>query len=315
MLALAIREPGIELRNKWVFAQVTLVTGLFSFYLQFHLSKRYIYNNFSRTWFFSSILSFISTAFLYFFILEQNFKHRGNYSIEYPVYYALPVVLFFSISGIMFQGFHYTFIQKRKEQELKAEKQNLELNLIRSQLNPHFLFNVLNNVDSYIRKDPQKASNSIIKLSSLLRYLLYETSHGLVPIESEIKFIEDYIDLQRQRLQHPELCIFQKEIADNSIMIAPALFLPYIENAFVHCPVNDKGAILNFAMCSERDKIVFTALNTKINLPASTNNKKGIGLDLAKKRLDVLYPNRYNLHVIPAGTLFIVELTIHHNEA
>lgn len=315
MLAITKREPGIELGKKNIFVVVTLVTGFLSFYLQFYFSKRYIYNGFSFKWFLFSVLSLIGFTLLYYFALESNFTNKGSYSLEYPFYYSLPVVLFFSISGIMFQGFHYTFIQKRQELQLKAEKQNLELNLIRSQLNPHFLFNVLNNVDSYIRKDPQKASDSIIQLSSLLRYLLYETTHGLVSIKSEIEFIEDYIDLQRQRLQHPEHCIFRKEISDTSKMIAPALFLPYIENAFIHCPVNERGALLNFALRSQSDKTIFTAQNTRTDTFASMKEKGGLGMELAKKRLDILYPNRYSLHIVPAETLYIVEVIIYHDEA
>jgi LytS/YehU family sensor histidine kinase len=216
----------------------------------------------------------------------------------------------------MYQGFHYTFFQKRKEEQLKAEKQNLELNLIRSQLNPHFLFNVLNNVDAYVYTDPRKASDSIIQLSSLLRYLLYETAHPLVPVESEIKFIENYITLQRQRLQRPEKCMLKKEVTDSTKLIAPALFLPYIENAFVHCPVQDEDAFLSFSISSRSDKTVFTAQNTRMNgTPSYKETGKGLGLDLAKKRLDVVYPNRYSLHIVPAETVYIVELVIHHNDA
>lgn len=315
MLAISIREPGLMPHKKFVFALVTLGTGLFSFYLQFYLSKRYIYKGFSSRWFLLSVLSLAIISILYYLALEMNFTNKANFSIEYPFYYSLPVVLFFSISGIMFQGFHYTFIQRQKEQQLQAEKQNLELNLIRSQLNPHFLFNVLNNVDSYVRKDPQKASDSIIQLSSLLRYLLYDTAHSLVPLESEIKFIEDYIELQRQRLQHPEQCTFRKEIADCGKMIAPALFLPYIENAFVHCPVNDRGTLLNFGIKSKRETTVFTVQNTRTSTFSSTKEKGGLGMELAKKRLDVLYPNMYTLQILPTEALFTVELIIHHNEA
>jgi sensor histidine kinase YesM len=319
MLAIVLREPGIDRGERIIFFVVTLVTGVLTFYLQFYLSKRYIYNGFSLKWLFCSVLLLVAVSILYYFALESNFINKGttgtDNSIEYPKFYALPVVLSFSIAGIMYQGFHYTFLQKRKEQELKTDKLNLELNLIRSQLNPHFLFNVLNNVDSYVRNDPRKASESIVQLSSLLRYLLYETAHALVPIESEIKFIEDYIDLQRQRLQHPEYCNFRKEISDSSKMIAPALFLPYIENAFIHCPLNERGALLNFGIRSQSDKTVFTAQNTRVDSLTPIKVNGGLGMELAKKRLDVLYPNRYSLHIVPAETVYIVELVIHHNDA
>jgi LytS/YehU family sensor histidine kinase len=316
MLAITKREPGIEIGKKNIFVVVTLVTGFLSFYLQFYFSKRYIYNGYSFGWFLLSVISLIIFTLIYYFSLESVFTDKGSYSLEYPFYYSLPVVLFFSISGIMFQGFHYTFIQRQKEQQLRTDKLNVELNLIRSQLNPHFLFNVLNNVDAYVHTDPYKASDSIIKLSSLLRYLLYETAHTLVPVESEIKFIEDYINLQRQRLQHPEKCLLKKEVADGTKLIAPALFLPYIENAFVHCPVQDEHAFLMFSIISKPGKTVFTAQNTIMNTrPAFKETNKGLGQDLAKKRLDVLYPNQYNLNIVPAETVYIVELVINHNEA
>jgi hypothetical protein len=316
MLAITKREPGIEFGKKNIFVVVTLVTGFLSFYLQFYFSKRYIYNGFSFKWFLFGVLSLIAFTLLYYFALESNFANKGSYSLEYPFYYSLPVVLFFSLSGIMYQGFHYTFIQRQKEQQLRTDKLNVELNLIRSQLNPHFLFNVLNNVDAYVHTDPHKASDSIIQLSSLLRYLLYETALTLVPVESEVKFIEDYISLQRQRLQRPEKCIFKKEVADTSKLIAPALFLPYIENAFVHCPVQDEHAFLSFSIMSKPNKTVFTAQNTRMNTrPSFKETNKGLGMDLAKKRLDVLYPNKYTLNIVPAETVYFVELVINHNEA
>jgi LytS/YehU family sensor histidine kinase len=98
-------------------------------------------------------------------------------------------------------------------------------------------------------------------------------------------------------------------------MIAPALFLPYIENAFIHCPVNERGAMLNFGIKTGPDKTVFTAQNTKANTFPSGKDKGGIGMVLAKKRLDVLYPNRHSLHIVPAETMFIVEVIIYHNES
>lgn len=221
---------------------------------------------------------------------------------------SLVVVSGFSLCGILFGGLRFSFTQRQIQQQLAKEKVALELQLIRSQLNPHFLFNVLNNIDHFVRKDPLKASESIIKLSSLLRYLLYETAQPTVPLEQEVNFLEEYIALQKQRLQESNTCTFRQTITAPGLRVVPALFLPFLENAFSHCPLNQPGNFVYFELIGTADKITFVSRNSRQITQAT--ERDGLGLALAKKRLALLYPNAHELHILETDHHFSVELIL-----
>lgn len=221
---------------------------------------------------------------------------------------SLVIVSGFSLCGILFGGLRFSFTQRQIQQQLAKEKVALELQLIRSQLNPHFLFNVLNNIDHFVRKDPVKASESIIKLSSLLRYLLYETAQPTVPLEQEVNFLEEYIALQRQRLQETNTCTFRQAIRAPGLRVVPALFLPFLENAFSHCPLNQPGNFVYFDLVGTVDTITFVSRNTRQITPVA--ERDGLGLALARKRLALLYPNAHELHILETDHHFSVELIL-----
>lgn len=221
---------------------------------------------------------------------------------------SLVVVSSFSLSGILFGGLRFSFTQRQIQQQLAKEKVALELQLIRSQLNPHFLFNVLNNIDHFVRKDPVKASESIIKLSSLLRYLLYETAQPTVPLANEVNFLEEYITLQKQRLQETNTCTFRQAIRAPGLRVVPALFLPFLENAFTHCPLNQPGHFVYFDLVGTTDTITFVSRNSRQITPVT--EREGLGLALAKKRLALLYPNAHELHILETDHHFSVELIL-----
>ena len=105
---------------------------------------------------------------------------------------------------------------------------------MKRQLNPHFLFNTLNNIDALIRKDPEKASDSVMKLSWIMRYFIYEANADKVPLEKEIEYLESFIELQRIRYKHKEFIDYSRSGAVEGIEVAPMLFVPFVENAFKH---------------------------------------------------------------------------------
>lgn len=213
-----------------------------------------------------------------------------------------------SLSGLLVGGLRFLFSQRQIQQQLAKEKIALELQLIRSQLNPHFLFNVLNNIDHFVRKDPLKASESIIKLSSLLRYLLYETARPTVPLEGEVSFLEEYIALQKQRLQETNTCTFRQAIRAPGLRVVPALFLPFLENAFSHCPLNQPGNFVYFDLVGTANTITFVSRNSRQITPVA--ERDGLGLALARKRLALLYPNAHELHILETDYHFSVELIL-----
>jgi len=282
-----------------------LIIGVGTFYGQSWLAQRYIYRHFSRQGIGLMVGVSLVGCFLNVVMISSLMTAPSIVWIQT----GLALVLYFSLSGFLCQGFCVVISQRRQQHQLEKEKIELELSLVRSQLNPHFLFNVLNNIDHYVRNDPAKASQSIIKLSSLLRYLLYETAQSKVPLDSEVAFLEEYFDLQQQRVQTGTTCHFKKEITDPGLMVVPGLFLPFLENAFRHCPLNQPGNFVYIELVGQPGKITFISRNTR-QLISPTSDREGLGLALAQKRLMLLYPNAHHLSILETDHHYSVELVL-----
>lgn len=202
-------------------------------------------------------------------------------------------------------------LNEKKQKELEKEKLNSELAFLKNQISPHFFFNTLNNIYSLIGIDGTTAQESVLKLSKLMRYLLYESEHGETMISKEIDFMNNYIDLMKLRLSpRVELKIdFPKEFSDFSI--PPLLFVPFIENAFKHGVTFRDRSFINIAMKIENDQISFSAENS-IGKSSQTGDLQhsGIGLENVRKRLSLLFPGNHELKIEQYETIFRVDLAI-----
>ena len=175
---------------------------------------------------------------------------------------------------------------------LRRRNTEMELALIKSQLNPHFLFNTLNNIDVLIEKDAALASVYLNKLSDLLRFMLYEASTERISMGKELQYIERYIELQRIRTAHPESIRYTVEGDVGQWTVAPMLFLPFIENAFKHAE-KKAGEMIHIRFELGQDRIVFDCEN-KIGRRVTAG---GLGNNLIRKRLDLLYPGKHHLEI------------------
>lgn len=185
-------------------------------------------------------------------------------------------------------------------------KEALELDLIKSQLNPHFLFNTLNNIDVLIQKDAAKASVYLNQLSDILRFVLYETKTPQIPIRQELQYIDKYIELQKIRTMHPEYIHYQVEGEARDRLVEPMLFIPFIENAFKHAEKKVEDAIrVKFTL--DQDRIVFVCENKYREGSASGG---GLGDSLIRRRLALLYPGRHQLHISTADNIYKATLTL-----
>lgn len=200
---------------------------------------------------------------------------------------------------------------EKKQKELEKEKLNSELAFLKNQVSPHFFFNTLNNIYSLIGIDGPTAQESVLKLSKLMRYLLYESEHGETLMSNEIDFMNNYIDLMKLRLSSKvELLVdFPKEFTDFAIV--PLLFVPFVENAFKHGVSHRERSFIRISMKIEDGQIRFFAQNSKgkSSQPGDMQHS-GIGLENVKKRLHLLFPDRHNLSITESETEFCVELTI-----
>jgi len=218
--------------------------------------------------------------------------------------------LLFAFYGILFRVGIDWYEKRNREQELEKQQVRTELALLRSQINPHFLFNILNNINSFAKRDPDKTSFAIIRLADIMRYMLYEANAERVPVEKEITYIRNYLDLQRLRYKNPDFVEFVIEGDPTGIFIPPMLFIPFIENAFKHGRKSAEDKISISIVFSEQ-KIRFCCRNAKRTLSESERRMaRGIGMPNIKRRLDFLYPDTHSLVVTDAEKHYIIELTI-----
>ena len=217
----------------------------------------------------------------------------------------------FLITGFsMGLGLTNKYIENEKQRkELEKERLNSELAFLKNQISPHFFFNTLNNIYSLVQINTDDAQKSILKLSKLMRYLLYETEHGNIQLSQEIEFMKNYLDLMKLRLtQKVDLKVaFPEQYTDNAI--PPLLFIPFIENALKHGISYRDPSFIHISMEVSDRNILFTCINS-IATQTEEKTDSGIGLENIKKRLALLFPDKHNLKLDQTESTFRVELQI-----
>jgi LytS/YehU family sensor histidine kinase len=187
------------------------------------------------------------------------------------------------------------FNSESERQQMKKEHLESELNNLKSQINPHFLFNTLNNIYSLTITNTDKAQYSIKELSNMLRYVLYESNQIVVPLRKELDFIRNFINLMTLRLsENVKLTVDIRQQVEPNIMIAPLLFIALVENAFKHGLKSAHNSFIDIKIKIENNYIVCFVANS--NYPTNNENKvdSGVGLDNLNKRLKLLYPSGYS---------------------
>lgn len=207
----------------------------------------------------------------------------------------------------------FLFIQKKDEELIlnKNESLQTELKLLKSQINPHFLFNALNNIYALSVTNSEKTQESIGYLSEMLRYVLYECERPLVPIQKEIQYIENYIELFSLKSSKKMAIHTQFEVMNPTISMAPMLLIPFIENAFKHSYIEkDPKGFITIRLQSTAEKIHFEIDNSYPDTTMQKDDVGGIGLENVKKRLAIVYPQRHLLTITKKSSIFKVQLDI-----
>ncbi len=201
---------------------------------------------------------------------------------------------------------------QRVRTELQKQTMKSELRFLKSQINPHFLFNTLNNLYALTLKKSDKAPDIVLKLSEMMRYMLYECNERRVPLRKEVNYLRNYLDLERLR-QGPNVEIrFSVEGQVLNQEVSPLIFIPFVENSFKHGLSNQlTTGFVHIDLVVEPREIYFRIENTKPSMPIRRNHRSGgIGLQNVKRRLELLYPNHYNLDIQDQPDLYTVNLNI-----
>lgn len=203
----------------------------------------------------------------------------------------------------------WLFNQWKGIQQLKNEKSRAELLHLKSQVNPHFFFNTLNNLYGLINKDPQKARELALQLSDMMRYTIYEGQKERVNLEDELEYLKNYIDLHKKRYHKKIELQFNHHIQEKNYKVMPLLFIILLENAFKHGVENlRQNAYIHINLIAGNDKVHFAIENNfdQEELP----QKAGIGLQNLKRRLELMYPNKYNLSISASNNIYKAQLDI-----
>ncbi|MDO1513729.1 histidine kinase [Maribacter confluentis] len=263
------------------------------------------------------ILLFICAQIVLFFVvigIRGIFFHLIVTDIEYIFYNSFVVnspPLFFTVfASIAFKTLQDRLKSERTAQELKNENLETELSFLRSQISPHFLFNVLNTVVSQIRFKSKELEPTVLKLSSLLQYMLYETNDAKVPLKSEVNYLEDYIDLQRTRFGKRVKITFIANLDQEWYLIEPMLLIPFVENAFKHGTGNIKEPVIEISLKTNESELFFEVRNKFLENDISKDTVSGIGLSNVRRRLELLYGERYQLEFNKTSPLYEAKLKL-----
>ena len=226
-------------------------------------------------------------------------------SLKYYFFDNILYGLFYGGIGIVYYFIQRANASEKEKQSILLEKQQAELAFLRSQINPHFLFNSLNNIYALVYHKNERSLAAIQKLSDLLRYILYARDEQ-VPVQKELEYIRNYIDLELMRYDKPGMVDVRTEINSNHT-IAPLLLLPFVENAFKHG--NLKALQPLFIHCSTTDRTLhFSVKNIKATRQKDAAG--GVGLNNIRRRLELLYPNRHSLKIDNGEQDFTINLQI-----
>ncbi len=221
---------------------------------------------------------------------------------------AVTLLIVFFVGLLRFAVDWFEFEAKKKA--IENEKLTAELNFLKAQINPHFLFNTLNNLYYLAYTKSENTTEVIAKLSQMMRYMIYESNHAKVLLSKEIEYMQSYISLERLRLNNQIPINFNIEGNPENIWIAPLIFVTFLENAFKHGVNNsDPKAWVNLTIDIAGKECIYTVENSKPSMPQG-NEKSGIGLQNVQRRLELSYPGQYSLDVTENAEQYRVQLKL-----
>lgn len=290
----------------------------------------------------------LSIAYLnYFIFLPRFLKHRrvGQYLVEFLVPFILLIIArvhlqryivdgyehrilffygtFFIVQAVLSTLFIVIFVGmlrfakdwfelEARRRELENEKLTAELSFLKEQINPHFLFNTLNNLYYLAYSKSDNTTEVIAKLSQMMRYMIYESNYPKVALGKEIEYMQNYVSLERLRLNNQTPIDFKIEGDPSAVKIAPLILITFLENAFKHgVNANQTGAWVTLSIKIDGSDCVYKVENSKpTQLNGERAGKSGIGLQNVKRRLELSYPGKYHLTVKDEASRYLVQLNL-----
>lgn len=247
-------------------------------------------------------------------ILISNLHIINNNISALPDYFRAGYSSFLIISlllSLMAIGIALSIRYMIRRSERKQKEVEAELAWLKNQINPHFLFNTLNNISSLAQIDGEETQEAIMQLSDLLRYAMYETNKPKVRLDGEVEFMRNYIDLMKLRCNEMTTVNSTFNVQCSTLEVAPLLFISLIENAFKHGMNSNAPATIDIRLEQQDDTLIFNCNNTNNPKPTKDRSGSGIGLENTRRRLDLLYSGRYTWEqTITPDNIYHVKISI-----
>ncbi len=270
-------------------------------------------------------------AFIPLLLLNSLLVHLFNYHIVFPIllevsdlpsnFFSFPRVLGLARGILLWFGpptaikiLRDYYDHKINLERIEKERKISELNFLKSQMNPHFLFNTLNNLYSLSLKGSKKTPDALLQLSNLLSYMLYEGTEDKISLEKEINHLNDYIELEKLRFGNRLHLQLEMEGNLKDVMVTPMIIIPLAENAFKHCSLNERGNIAITIKIKVEQEVLHIHTINPVGDKKKEGNHHGIGVQNLSKRLQIIYPNKHIFKLEQREQLFYVDLSITLNE-
>lgn len=307
-----------EFLTAYLVSTLFLIISFYTFYLfvvpQYLERKKY-----SQFVFVTLILLNLLTFSGYSLLLINKAFFSHNFNKLYSVYdlkmhlSGITVVAISATFGSFFKILISWLNAVNQKETLEKQKAISELSLIKSKVNPHFLFNTLNNIDALIYDNPDKASQALLKLSEIMRYMSYETTSEFVSLSKEIDYIKNIVELYKLRINNPDSISLSIPDGYANYKIAPMLFIPFIENAFKYSSFKGEKVGFEIKFDIADGIVIFSSENYYLNKPKSEQKIGGTGIKNVKQRLELIYPQKHLLEFADNGERFKVTMRINTN--
>lgn len=257
----------------------------------------------------TGVISLIAQIYLLGFLSKiwglYDQLNNNTYSIINILYFMITIIMI-TAGMTSIELFQRWVMHNRKILELEKTTMQSELRLLRNQINPHFLFNMLNNANILVKENPEEASGMLLKFDELLQYLLNGSNENEVSLSADILFLSRFLELEKTRRDDFEFTI-SKELPTGAINIPPLLFIPFVENAVKHNSDSENRSYVHLYFKVENKELFFSCENSKPRIPVS-KERGGLGLANIKRRLELLYGDHHSLELRESETTYIVNL-------
>ncbi len=295
---------------------MSTVPNIFAFYgfyfwvFPFFLTSRKLWYALLAGIFVAASGALIGSVVLYIRFTELRHMFLNGDEIFNFLTWMTLVALVHGALALIIRGFISWYEDLKNKEALTKKNFEMEMALVKSQLDPHFLFNTINNIDILISRDATKASAYLNKLSDIMRFMLYETKSERIPLQKEWTYLEKYIELQKIRTVHTNFAAYTIEGNTDGVLIAPMTFIPFVENAFKHAEGMKMDDAIQIKIVVMEHTISFECRNKYVQSELPKLEASGLGNNLIVKRLALLYPNKHELNIIHQEDTYTVNLNI-----